>query len=818
MTRCNRFFLCVFVCFACALSAHAVHDGLVLYLPFDVDDGVVTPDYSGHDNHGTVCGAVFTSNGVSGGAYLFDGINDYIQVADTPDFDFNEFTASAWIYMANTNNTLDRAVLGKHKYGDNRHYFWIHDNTWAKTRIGGTMVGSQFGNYRSVTNTYVPFLLQWGMISLVYTGETMKLYVNGNVVDTDSCVDFQGASNPYDLLIGAGEFNYSGMPQRWWNGLIDEVRLYDRALSHDEIMTLYTNNPALDLLPGSICCAIEPDGPRSNGAAWRITSGTETNWMPSGAVITNLPAGSYTVVYREATNWLTPESDTVYVMFGKTQSVSAVYFDARAQTENLVLYFDFNEYDGETITDLSGRGNDGAVYGSRLESNGICGAAYHFDGTNDYIRVADSPDFDFTNFTVSVWAYAFNGMVDLLEPGIIGKHKQSDDIHYWWLHCNSSKDINDMHMTMVGNSYGNYRAVSNDFSTIGERWGMLTFTYDNNIMRLYADGQLAGTQSCYGFDGTQNPYDLLVGAGEFTFSGSGVQRQWCGLIDEVRLYNRALSSAEVLNLYDQSTNCFNDVDLEKPAICGIYPPDGFCTNNAFITMTITVTDNIEVVSVSVNDAAATKINDTTWEYVLNIHGFDNPTFVVVSDAAGNTAEQRVDYIKAKKLNLKGMWNGRWRVRNLNPTRFRYTWQVLDSEEKGSGTVEAYADDFFETSFGRKRVALYANGELQEIAKWNCKPKIKSGPQSGGSSAPDHESRDATDDESGEVSEMLFNWYGISGQTYSAWSSTNLMGTWTPDTNFANVAATGNVMNYVVTNTTADVFYFKLRVSNLATNE
>ena len=80
------------------------------------------------------------------------------------------------------------------------------------------------------------------------------------------------------------------------------------------------------------------------------------------------------------------------------------------------------------------------------------------------------------------------------------------------------------------------------------QWGLLSLTYDGATFRLYVNGAMAGEAAVRDFRG--NVHDLLIGAGEWSDPSGAPQRSWLGEIDDFRLYNRALTEAEVKQLYN----------------------------------------------------------------------------------------------------------------------------------------------------------------------------------------------------------------------------------------------------------------------------
>ena len=81
-----------------------------------------------------------------------------------------------------------------------------------------------------------------------------------------------------------------------------------------------------DVVVGSIQVTLAPVGAVSGGARWRLTTGYETNWQDSGAVVAGLPAGTYTVTYKPGVpHWYSPADDMVSVSADSTNSLTGTY-------------------------------------------------------------------------------------------------------------------------------------------------------------------------------------------------------------------------------------------------------------------------------------------------------------------------------------------------------------------------------------------------------------------------------------------------------------------------------------------------------------
>ena len=243
-------------------------DGLVAHYPFDGNAN----DASGNGNHGTVSGATLTEDrfGNIDSAYEFDGSNDYINIGhdDILDIGVGNATLQAWI-----------------KFSEQQSQTWQTEHLGSI--VGKGFLGSYIGHGLYVDNDTVCYQVRmpkdfkyyacsdnylndgnWHHIAGILKRdevEGVKLYVDG-VLQTMRGLSFNIASQPTadvtestetldngnSFTIGASsKINYYN-----FNGLIDDIHFYKRALSNCEIKSLYTGEEECNEPP--VGCADEP--------------------------------------------------------------------------------------------------------------------------------------------------------------------------------------------------------------------------------------------------------------------------------------------------------------------------------------------------------------------------------------------------------------------------------------------------------------------------------------------------------------------------------------------------------------------------------
>jgi hypothetical protein len=221
-----------------------------------------------------------------------------------------------------------------------------------------------------------------------------------------------------------------------------------------------------------------------------------------------------------------------------------------APPAGLVAAYDFNEGSGTTVHDASGNDNTGAIGTATWTSAGKFGPALLFNGTSARVTINDANSLDLTTgMTLEAWVYptAGGGWRDVV-------YKGPDDIYY-----------------LMGSSDNGRPAIGGIFSPTAARastslplntWTHLAGTYDGATLRLYADGAQVGSQAQTAL--------IPVSTGALTIGGDALYGQYfAGRIDEVRIYNRALSATEIQT--DMNTS-----------VGGVFTPTNLSTSSLVI--------------------------------------------------------------------------------------------------------------------------------------------------------------------------------------------------------------------------------------------
>lgn len=214
-----------------------------LLMPFDTNSGTTAKDYSGNGNTGTVTSATWASDGRIGGCYSFDGTSSYVTVADASSLDgdglWTEITVEHWIYLA-ADQTGSRTISKMSTSSEAKRSYQIgfQTTTPANRLYGAVIIGSnsyQEAAYATALSTGV-----WYHVALTYkSGDTVRLYLNGVQVAALGTLTGNIQASPDKPLYIGRRFETTGT---FFNGKIDDVRLYPSALSSSQIYQHYVES------------------------------------------------------------------------------------------------------------------------------------------------------------------------------------------------------------------------------------------------------------------------------------------------------------------------------------------------------------------------------------------------------------------------------------------------------------------------------------------------------------------------------------------------------------------------------------------------
>ena len=189
---------------------------------FEETSGTTVTDASGNSNNGTIKEAVRITNGHSGKALQFDGVNDWVSVSDSASLDLSDkMTLEAWVYpLAMSNN--ETIILKESSAGEVYALYADEDARLPVSYINN-------GSYRAVTGPNRLPTNKWTHLVATYDGQNQRLYVNGVEVAKSA------QSGLIQQSTGVLRLGGNSLWGEFFNGYMDDVRIYNRALTATEV-------------------------------------------------------------------------------------------------------------------------------------------------------------------------------------------------------------------------------------------------------------------------------------------------------------------------------------------------------------------------------------------------------------------------------------------------------------------------------------------------------------------------------------------------------------------------------------------------------
>jgi hypothetical protein len=329
---------------------------LVGWWRLDEGMGRTAVDWSGYDRHGTLVESPQWVDGYDDGALEFTGTGQYVNCGTAAAQEVTgDFTIAAWARLAPDNAGHYGGIAGKLtspdaeyfgfaivRHSENDFRLWVADG-------GDTLMNSRVSSNVTYTDT------AWHHVVGVREGQTNALYVDGIRQNETTTTDF----------VPSAEFahigrQYSHWDDRYFNGLIDDVRIYSRALTQEEIRLVMRINLQLAWLPSP-----------ANGSLAPMNVASTLNWSAGdGASQHDVYFGS-----DEATTAAADASDTTGVYRGR-QSTTSYVLPEGVDPNSGPFYWRVDEI-----------ANDGTIVAGRLWSFSVTDYALveDFESYNDIL-------------------------------------------------------------------------------------------------------------------------------------------------------------------------------------------------------------------------------------------------------------------------------------------------------------------------------------------------------------------------------------------------------------------------------------------------
>jgi len=210
-----------------------------------------------------------------------------------------------------------------------------------------------------------------------------------------------------------------------------------------------------------------------------------------------------------------------------------ISFSENVNAQGLVGYWKFDEGSGATAEDSSGYNNDGTIHGATWSSDCKSGNCLKFDGIDDYVRVEDSDSLDISKqITLTAWIHPYQ---------LTGRREILSKLDAYWFNVQDGKLCS--YLSGISSAY----SCSIDSIPTND-WTHVAMTYDGSNMKLYINGQVDSSFPLTG--DIQKTIDFLT----IGIQPNNLLSQFDGIIDEVKVWNYALTEEEISEEYNRFCN------------------------------------------------------------------------------------------------------------------------------------------------------------------------------------------------------------------------------------------------------------------------
>ncbi|HVZ59748.1 MAG TPA: LamG-like jellyroll fold domain-containing protein, partial [Terriglobales bacterium] len=608
--------------------------GITAAYALNENAGVTTADSSGNANNGTLTNGPTWGTGKYGSSVHFDGVNDFISVPSATSLNIGAAgTIEAWVKI----DSLGRwhSVLSKGTANNDSKQNYAMEITTANKVY--CILGSGNSN-RTATSTSTLAAGQFYHLACAWNGTNLQLYINGTL-NTSVTQNLTPAANTSPLYIGQFAGNADQL-----QGYIDEVRIYGRALSATEIQTDMNTPLGVSAPPDTTNPTASMTAPL-NGASLSGSTTVSANASDNVGVVgvqfllDGSPLGTEDTTAPYSISWdttttsngshnLSARARDAAGNLGTSTSISVSVSNAAPPPPGgLVAAYALNEGSGTAASDLSGNSNNGTLTNGPTWAAGKYGLGVNFDGVNDYVQVNNSSTLGLGGTgTLEAWV-----KVNTLGKwhGIIAKgSSNSDPANSYAIEINNSNNF----LCILGNGVSASVLTSSSAVAAGQFYH-IACTWNGATALMYVNGT-QNASAAQGVTPSVNTAPLTIG------QYGGNSDPTSGIIDEVRIYNRALSATEIQTDMNTALVAAQPPDTTNPTATMTAP-----LNNATVSGTIAVSanasDNVGVVGVQfLLDGSPLGAEDTTAPYSISWDstGASNAAHTLSArarDAAGN---------------------------------------------------------------------------------------------------------------------------------------------------------------------------------------
>lgn len=429
----------------------------------------------------------WTNGGKFGKGLLFDGTNDYVNLSSPTNFDnlsVADFTVSAWVKKTSLGS--DKMIMGKTSSGGGSGWYLRSESTNnLHFNIDGSTDGVAKGG--SIADG------AWHHIVAVLSSNSPKIYLDGKQITYASQTSLVSPVDDSAQPLNIGASN----TLQYWGGSIDEVKVYNAALSPAEILIDYNRGSSIKL------------GSLSDNSTYQKDATNQEYCVPGDSTSCASPLGEWKM---DEASWT-------------------------------------NDCSTNTVFDTSGNANHGDSCPNTTGPTGgtipgRIGKAGTLDGTDEYVDLYDTMNASLsTTYTVSAWIKT----TTVGEANVVASYRSTSSatpIYFQMDHNNADARF------VVRDGAGNIATASYASALTTNTWYHLTGVRNGNTTRIYVNG-VEGTSATATF-GTISHNKAIIG-GIVVGVGSTPQSTtlFKGAIDNLRIYNYVRTPAQIAWEYNR---------------------------------------------------------------------------------------------------------------------------------------------------------------------------------------------------------------------------------------------------------------------------
>ncbi len=575
----------------------------VNYWKFNEATGSIANDTGSAGDNGTILGTGGWVHGKQAWALDFDGTGDYINLGDVDHYNGrDEMTVSLWM-------NIDEATGTDQVVGKNGEFSMNFDNDDSlRFFMWSSGIAGVYSDIDVVDG-------DWHHIVVRYNGTKLAFFIDGSFEKDVS--DTGNIDNTADvMIIGANSIGSDAI-----NGVLDDLRFYDYAISESEITALYGNGVP-DVISNSQTGAYGGYS-TTNSFAYLFgnssltydsvtnqthnlgTGSNYTTWRSNYVLMANdfgvTVAGSNPLSYCDSLNNLYPNTNTIDMKGVDTLRINSGVSESLTSSTYEWNFTVFYNFEALSETNETNQDEPPAINLTSLANASLVGGKYGnaYDFANNAQQTTNtSTGANSDDFSVCM----FLNLHQLKQQGIIHKGSELNANWDWRVFMDLTNQF------YFGSDIDGYGWVKACDDPVIDTWYQVCYVYDDSETQIksYCNGLSDNTNNGITVDNTVNHLWWFAGQ-------SGTGQPLNGIMDEFYFFNRTLTATEVISLYNNQSDVsdYNDLSCTPTANAVISFEE---TTGSNATLQFDYLDEYD--SEAINQESTVQINYTGGAYGL----------------------------------------------------------------------------------------------------------------------------------------------------------------------------------------------------------